>query len=409
MVLSESDYGHQALSDIVPLRDIFGLLFFTSVGMLLDPAFLYANLRRILFLVLAVAIFKTLTFASLCRIFKYVHIVPMAVGLGLFQVGEFSFVLARSGLESRAIDHTLYALILSVSVISMMISPAVSYLAVPLYRLKKKLVHEKPQMVNIREEGLKNHTIIAGGGRVGQHVAQVLTRLSTPFVIVELNHQRITECKNTGYPAVFGDISQDEVLDASGLKNAALLLITTPSDLITRSIIVKARRTRPDLKIVARSEGVEQAHDLYRQGVYMAVLPELEAGLEIARQALLHLDVPIAIIQDYTDAVRQTVYETEEECCSSGKILDNLNHFKSMMEISWIPISADSPLVGQTLENAAVRTHTGATIVGILRKGRMDTNPPANATFEPDDLLAVVGNKTQRESFTTFSKKQPAV
>ena len=107
MVLSESDYGHQALSDIVPLRDLFGLLFFTSVGMLLDPKFLFDHMRQVVFLVLAVSIGKGFIFATISRIFKYRNVIPLAVGLGLFQIGEFSFVLARVGLNTNSIDADL--------------------------------------------------------------------------------------------------------------------------------------------------------------------------------------------------------------------------------------------------------------------------------------------------------------
>ena len=113
MVLSESDYGHQALSDIIPLRDIFGLLFFTSVGMLLDPVFLFENWDKILSLVIVIAVFKGAIFSALAMLFRYINIVPIAVGLGLFQVGEFAFVLARLGLETQAIDQSMYSLVLA--------------------------------------------------------------------------------------------------------------------------------------------------------------------------------------------------------------------------------------------------------------------------------------------------------
>lgn len=404
MVLSESDYGHQALSDIVPLRDIFGLLFFTSVGMLLDPAFLYENMGRILSIVMVVAVAKGLIFGLLCRFFRYINIVPMAVGLGLFQVGEFSFVLARTGLESKAIDFQLYSLVLSVSVFSMMISPFVSSLAGPLYSLKKRLIkQESPEMANMPDNGLRDHTVIAGGGRVGQHVAQVLTRLSVQFVIVELNFQRVNECKEAHYPVIFGDMGQQVVMDAARLASARLLLVTTPSEIVSRSIVEHAHRIRPDLRIVSRAEGVDQARSLYASGVYMAVLPEMEAGLEIARQALLHMEVPVSAIQQYTDAVRQTVYEPMSENHPDQKLLETFHHFRTMLEMAWVRIDETSTLVNQTIEKAAIRTRTGATVVGVLRGGQMKSNPSADFSFASDDLVAVVGNGKERELFNELA------
>lgn len=404
MVLSESDYGHQALSDIVPLRDIFGLLFFTSVGMLLDPTFLYENMGRILSIVMVVAVAKGLIFGLLCRFFRYINIVPMAVGLGLFQVGEFSFVLARTGLASKAIDFQLYSLVLSVSVFSMMISPFVSSLAGPLYSLKKRLIkQESPEMANMPDNGFRDHTVIAGGGRVGQHVAQVLTRLSVQFVIVELNFQRVNECKEAHYPVIFGDMGQQVVMDAARLANARLLLVTTPSEIVSRSIVEHAHRIRPDLRIVSRAEGVDQARSLYASGVYMAVLPEMEAGLEIARQALLHMEVPVSAIQQYTDAVRQTVYEPMSESHPDQKLLETFHHFRTMLEMAWVRIDETSSLVNQTIEKAAIRTRTGATVVGVLRNGQMKSNPSADFSFASDDLVAVVGNGRERELFTELA------
>ena len=405
MVLSESDYGHQALSDIIPLRDIFGLLFFTSVGMLLDPAFLWDNLGRIAFLVTVIAVIKGLIFAVLCRLFRYINIVPMAVGLGLFQVGEFSFVLARTGLSSHSIDFGLYSLVLSVSVFSMMASPFVSSLATPLYKLKKRLVKDEgPQMANMPDAGLSDHTVIAGGGRVGQHVAQVLSRLDVPFVIVELNHQRMIECKEAGYPVIFGDMSQDVVMEVTRISHARLLLVTTPSDVVARSIVTLAHRLKPGLRIVSRAEGVEQARSLYESGVYMAVLPEMEAGLEIARQALLHMEVPVSAIQEYTDAVRQTVYQPMIESHPDQLLLGKLHHFRTLLEMSWVKVDERSALVGRTITQAAIRSRTGATVVGVLRDGRMISNPSADFTFKEDDLAAVVGNCNERQLFNSLAK-----
>ncbi|HSH12603.1 MAG TPA: cation:proton antiporter, partial [Desulfurivibrionaceae bacterium] len=282
MVLSESDYGHQALSDIVPLRDIFGLLFFTSVGMLIDPVFLYDNLYKILLLVLLIAVSKGAIFFILARVFGYINIVPIAVGLGLFQVGEFSFVLARTGIGLQAITQEMYSLVLAISVISMVLTPLVLGMARPLYKLKQRLYKDEPfQTENLPQQGLADHVVIAGGGRVGQHIAQVMTKLAVPFVIIEQNHQRMLDCKESGYPVIYGDMSQPAVLEATRLPAARLLLITTPSVVTSQAIVKQAHRLKPDLHIIARADGVDQSRALYESGVYMAVLPEMEAGLEI--------------------------------------------------------------------------------------------------------------------------------
>ena len=150
----------------------------------------------------------------------------MAVGFGLFQIGEFAFVLARVGLETKSIDQDMYSMVLALSVISMVLTPFASALVPPLYKVKKRFFqHEPLQTDNIPHDGLIDHVVIAGGGRVGQHIAQVLTQLNLPFVIIEINYQRMMECKDASYPVIYGDMSQLTVITASELQTARVLLI----------------------------------------------------------------------------------------------------------------------------------------------------------------------------------------
>jgi CPA2 family monovalent cation:H+ antiporter-2 len=255
------------------------------------------------------------------------------------------------------------------------------------------------QTENLPPSGLENHVVIAGGGRVGQHIAQILTQLNLPFVIIELNHQRMLECKMAKFPVIFGDMSQATVIDASRVHASRLLLITTPSVITAQSIVKQTHRFRPGLHIIARADGTNQAQALYESGVYMAVLPEMEAGLEIARQALLHLEIPVAIIQQYTDAVRQKLYAPIYQSSDDIQILAKLDNIKNMLEISWVTITHESPLAGKTIKETAVRTKTGASIVGVINGKVFHSNPEVDYPFQGGDLVAVVGNKHQRNEF----------
>ncbi len=309
MVLSESEYSHQALSDIIPLRDIFGLLFFVSVGMLLDPSFLFANLKEILLLVVLIFVGKGLIFMILVQFFGYGNVIPLAVGLGLFQIGEFSFVLAGVGLNSHSISNDLYALMLNTAIFTMLLTPAISGLTAPLYALRKKwFKHEPLQTINLPESGLHDHVVIAGGGQTGSYVAQVLRSLEMAFVIIEYNAHQVNHLKDLTMPQVFGDAGQQLVLEAAGIEQARLLIITTPSAITTKAIVDQALKMNRKLHIVARSGGREHIRILLETGVHRVVQPEFEAGLEITRQALLALDVEDSRIRHFTDQVRQDLY-----------------------------------------------------------------------------------------------------
>ena len=396
MVLSESDYGHQALSDIIPLRDLFGLLFFTSVGMLLDPVFLFENWSGVLQLVLLVAIGKSLIMAGIVRSFGYGNVIPLAVGLGMFQIGEFSFVLGRVGIEGGFLSLEQYSYVLSATIISMLITPLASAFTAPLYGLKKRFfAKELLETVNIPQEGLHEHIVIAGGGRIGQHVAYILAQLKVPFVVIELGHRTIEECKQHGYPAIYGDAAQPVVLEAANLAEARQILITIPHITTTEAIVNFVHHHHPDLHIVVRSVGAEQMESLYKDGVNMVIRPELEAGLEIARQVLLNLNIPVPVIQKFTDAARQDHYQ---QLTDDSAGLDNirlLQKAQDSLELDWEELGEESPSVGRSLRQLDIRQSTGASVVGVLRDGTFIANPSADLIFQVGDMIASIGSPKQ--------------
>jgi CPA2 family monovalent cation:H+ antiporter-2 len=396
MVLSESDYGHQALSDIIPLRDLFGLLFFTSVGMLLDPVFLFENWQMILQVVVLLAIGKGLILAVIVRSFGYGNVIPLAVGLGMFQVGEFSFVIGQVGFGGGFLDAMQYSLILSVAIISMLLTPMISGLTGPLYGLLKRFNRSDfLETINLPQDGLHRHVVIAGGGKVGQYIAQILAQLEVPFVIIELAHNAIEECKKKGYPAIYGDAGQPIVLEAANIREATQLLVTVPHITTTETVVRYVHRHYPSLSIVARSSGEEQMRALYEDGVYMVILPKLEAGLEMSRQALLNLHIPVPMIQKFTDAARRDNYRYLEQNTDAGRrSVDRLKHARDLLELSWEELGKESLLVGNSLRQLDIRNITGASVVGVLRAGHFISNPSPDFVFAQGDFIALIGGSS---------------
>jgi CPA2 family monovalent cation:H+ antiporter-2 len=282
----------------------------------------------------------------------------------------------------------------------MIATPFSAMLVTPLYKLKKRLFKYEPlQTENIPYDGLKEHVIIAGGGRVGQYIAQMMKKLNVPFVIVEINHQRMLECKAAGFPVIFGDLGQATAIGAAKVIRAKLLLITTPSVIVSQTIVKHAHQLKPDLHIVVRAEGLDQMKELYEEGVYMVVLPEMEAGLEIARQALLHLSVPVTAIQEYTDDVRRQLYAPIYQTNQDYHLLDNFDNLKTLLEISWVKLIPESPLLQKTIRDSSIRSKTGASVVGVIHKKLFFPNPKADYSFQEGDLVAVVGSLLERNEF----------
>lgn len=292
-LLGASDYSHQALGDIVPLRDMFGLLFFASVGMLLDPAFLVGHAFEVIGLVGLVVLGKGAILVFIVRAFGYRGDVALAVGLGIFQVGELSFILARQGLKLGVLSEDAFSLMLTTAVVTMVLTPAASARAEPLYAtLRRRRPFGAPQVANPPPGGLVDHVVIAGGGRVGRHLAQALAAVGAPLVVIELDHRRMEQCRLAGLPVLYGDAANDVVLHAAGIHAARLLVVAIPAADATAVVIAHARREAPALPAVVRAESVEEMHALVRLGVTDIVQPELEGSLAMVRQVLAHLDIP---------------------------------------------------------------------------------------------------------------------
>ncbi len=314
MVLSESEFGHQALSDIIPLRDLFGLLFFASVGMMLNPSYLLSNYKEILLLVACVSIGKGVIFATLARVFKYGNVIPLAVGLGLFQIGEFSFVLLSVGLKTQSISSHIHSLVVTAAVVTMILTPLVSGQTARLYKLRKKLFkHEALETVNYPDAGLADHVVIAGGGRVGFQIAEVLKKLNIKFVIIDMDHSKVEQARNSGMTAIYGDASQQIVLEAADISSARLLAVTMPKILEAREVIVKTRSENNHVPVIARAANLEVISEFKSLNVNAIVIPEFEAGLEMIRQSLLTLSVSSRKILVQTELLRNEIIASLKE------------------------------------------------------------------------------------------------
>lgn len=305
LVLSESEYGHQALSDIIPLRDVFGLLFFASLGMLVDPAFIAGHLRELALMALLVIAGKGLIFAGIGRLFGYRNVVPLAMGLGLSQIGEFSFLLAQLGLESGAISEALFSLTAATALLSMVLTPYLSRATEPLYRRWRRRRPPTAFAPTPVEALPARPVVIAGAGRVGLRVAGILAEEGLPFCLIDFDSHRCNEARERGWPVVFGDAAQEPVLAAAGLAEARLAVVTLPSAVGAQAVAARMRELAPTLPLVVRCEGRIEARVLDRLGRVEIVEPEFEASLEIARRALVHLAVAPDRIQGYLDATHR--------------------------------------------------------------------------------------------------------
>jgi CPA2 family monovalent cation:H+ antiporter-2 len=407
MVLSESEYSHQALSDVIPLRDVFGLLFFVSVGMLLDPAFLIANLGTVLLLVALVVAGKALIFGGVTRAFGYADSTSLAVGLGLFQIGEFAFVLARVGLSQGAILPDHFALILATTVTTMVLTPFATRLVEPLGRWYHRRDRAPLEVFQLPETKVRDHIIIVGYGRVGRYTADVLHRLNRPCVVIDQDQQAVERAKAAGLSVIYGDASSAIVLEAAGVHTARLALVVVSAAIDVELVVRAVRALNPELHIVARAVRLAQIEHLQRFGIYEIVQPEFEAGLELVRQTLLHFEVPAAEIEHLSDAIRTERYQPFETLHTDARLLGQLRRARNALEIEWLTLPPDVPFAGHAIAASGIRERTGASIAALLRDGALLSNPGPDELLEAGQSVAVLGTPEQRSAFRAWVRAGP--
>jgi CPA2 family monovalent cation:H+ antiporter-2 len=312
VVVGESPFSHQVNADLLPFREAFAVLFFVSVGMLVNPGYLLAHWGQVAALTALIVVGKSVLAALITFAFPYPARTALVVAAGLSQIGEFSFIVGQSGLALGLLDDTQYALILASAIVSITLNPWMLRLIDPTERLLKghprlwaALNRHGPAAVRPAAEILTDHVVIVGCGRVGRHVADVLGKTKIPRLVVEADASLLDRLHQLNIPVLYGDAANSEILNHAGLERARALVITVSDDTAALLIAVAARRLAPLLHIIARASTWRGARRLAEAGVSDIVRPELEGGVEIVRRTLVGLEFPEPDVQRYTEIVRR--------------------------------------------------------------------------------------------------------
>jgi CPA2 family monovalent cation:H+ antiporter-2 len=399
MVLSESEFSHQALGEIIPLRDVFGLLFFASAGMLLDPAYLIGSPLAVLAAVAFVVASKGLVLGGLTRVFGYGGITPWLVGFGLAQIGEFSFLIARAGVSSGALTQDQYGMALTLTLVTMVISPSVMQWGRFLHAGWIRLYPPEVTLETFDlREGMADHVVVVGYGRSGRAAASVMSRVGVPFVVIDVDHSLIEAARAEGLQTIWGDASHAEVLEAAGVRQARLMLVAVSDAVSGRLAVEKARKLNPELRIVARALYPEHLTELANLGVYEAVQPEMEAGLEMVRQILTRYDIPAEEIARFTDTVRDDLYGPMWEGGFTARyhsILEEIGD-SSPVSIEWFTVPTETAVDKRTVGDLEVRTGSGAVVVAVIHGRAVDPRPGPESEIHGGDRVALLGTSEER-------------
>jgi CPA2 family monovalent cation:H+ antiporter-2 len=250
--------------------------------------------------------------------------------------------------------------------------------------------------------------IITGAGRVGRGIAEALTHLQLPCLLVELDDRRVEQARLAGLPVLYGDASQLVVLEAAGIQRARAVLVTAPAFTDVRGIVAAVQRLRPKLPVIARADSRDAVKQLSALGVDEIASPEFEAAIEMTRQAMVHFNVPAHEILQVATAIRRQQYglaapEADHTLADRGPV----SELARQLDFTWCRIPADSPFHGRTLGELRLRTRLGVSVVGLIHAGHLTANPDSAAQLTAGDLVAVLGTRDQIARFEAAT--QPAV
>ena len=418
LVLSESDYSHQIVADILPFRDVFNSIFFMSIGMLLSVTALYADVFTVLAWVGALIISKALIVFGVVRLLGYSLRISTMTALGLAQIGEFSFILAKTGIEQSILGEADYQRFLAASIISMIATPflikAAPRIGYALHSLFSPDSLLERSMVGFDAEGadLHDHVIIIGYGLNGRNLAKVLRRTGIPYVVLELNAEAVREGHQQGEPIVYGDATRKEVLNHVHLGQARVLVLAISDPAASRHTVSLARQLNPEIHIIVRTRYMTEISDLRMLGANEVIPEEFETGIEIFSRVLRKLGVGRHAIQHQVEEIRSEGYEMLRTpslpVIDLGKIAEAL----SAASTESVQVEPGAPAVGKSISQLRWRTVTGVSIIAIIKDGNSDINPGPDTMINEGDVVVLIGSpeKVDRaiEQFLIKPETNPA-
>jgi len=401
LAISESEYSHQALSDIIPFREAFMSLFFISVGMLLDPAILLKYPLQIGMLVLTIVIVKALVASGAAFALGVPLRIALIAGLSLAQIGEFSFVLSQSGVESGLLSTELYQVFLAASIATMGITPMCMKIAEPLADRIVGLLphrwsrgrgvlagHEKPLVMS-------DHMIIVGYGVNGRNLARVLKKMHVPYVVIETNPFTVRKEAKKGHHILFGDASKPEILNHAQIEKARGVVIAISDASASRRVAALARQLNPAIHIIVRTRYLLEVEPLYKLGVNEVVPEEFETSVEILSRVLRNYLVPQDDIEKCVTEIRSDGYEMLRTMSRRHSHAVGISGYLAGAELATFRVQKGSTLEGQSLRDGTLRNSSGATVMVIKRGEELVPNPDPVWELRQDDLVLLLGAPEQ--------------
>ena len=410
LIVSESEYSHQATSVILPFRELFTSFFFISVGMLLDLQFFVDNVWTILLILLAVFFAKSIIAALAVAVLKHPPRTVLLTGLALFQVGEFAFILSKVGIEYDLLSPEVNQYFLAVSIISMLLTPFVIIFSEnitlkmmklrPIRAIDKRMAAStvKVDQNPVADDSLSNHLVIIGYGINGSNLARAAAYSDIPYVVVELNAETVKAEQEKGVPILFGDATQEHILDTVNLHKARVVVVAISDLLGTQMVIRNIRAISQSVHLVVRTRYVKEIPELLALGADDVIPEEFETSIEIFSRTLHYFLVPEDDIKHFVEVTRSDNYGLFQNKKSIPKTFRPTNFPE--FDISCLKVKTDNRrIIGKTLSEIDIRNQYGVNILGLSRNNKLISNISPDETIHQRDILYVTGKQEHIDQF----------
>jgi CPA2 family monovalent cation:H+ antiporter-2 len=413
MVVADTEYGHRAMGDILPLRDAFVSIFFVSLGMLFDVRVVAAKPLLVGGLLAGFLLAKGALATLAAMAMRFPSRVAWLAGVGLAQFGEFGFVLTRLAQSSGVIDETAAAPLLAAGIASMFLTPLLVR-AAPHITAGERLLAPLEKLLGVRsideaDQGfttLDGHVVVVGFGLAGQFAARTLRECGTPFVVLELSAGNVRKGKNLGLPVFYADATSEEALRHAHVDRARLVVLLMNDPQAAQRVVDTVKRVAPGVAILMRTRFLVEREGLMRLGARDVVAEEVEGAVEIIARMLSTMEIPRNVIEERIRGVRANTQLTDRKHTLPRKRLHEF-HGLDDLRMESVRVLEGSAADGASPVSLHLRSETGALVVALRRSGDLHQTPDPSAAFEAGDDVYLVGTSDAiRRAVRLFASRE---
>jgi len=406
LIISESDYSHQATSTILPFREFFSSFFYVSIGMLMDVSFFMDHVLVIVFVAILVFIFKAGIALLATKVLKYNIRTALLTGFTLFQIGEFAFILSKVGIQYGILTPVANQYFLSISILTMLFTPFIINNSGKMSSWFIKHFYKDKTLAKSLEEGAEpmveaernNHLIIIGYGMNGKNLALAAKKTGIDYVILEINAETVKKEHENGEPILYGDAVHEHILDTVSLEKARVVVIAISDPQASKAILVKIRALSASVFVLVRTRYVAEIEPLLALGADEVIPEEFETSIEIFSRVLNNYLIPIDEIEQITDSIRSDNYSIFNKI--EPLSANNLQRFTPNLKLVCVPFrNANSSFLEKSIAELEIRKKFYISIIAIYRNGELITHITSKECLKVDDLIYVSGEKQNITAF----------